>query len=995
MNYEEPTARLRPRRGQADGIHFRRSGYVAAAAAKTKSPQAVFKVISQARGHRAKVLMHYVARTESEMPLQMEDENGLQVAGAESIEAAYNDWRQDFERAAPGQKRPPRHVSHMIFSGDCAQARAVQSAVAELMQEQFGRDGYRYLMVLHTDTDHPHVHVILNHYNRDHDKPKVRINPPELLACRQQFAQKLRERGVEQHATRRRDRISVLEAVTKGIEDLQADGPWYESRMRTAARGHAFGADSSAEATPDMLKWAADIEAKSGIALEATDFPTVRDYLDKHSTQFLGKDNPVASTVSDKPRAVDAFAKRRAMAKAVAKIKADVKATTLPFSQERRERMALLRQIDAQLIDPAAPDYSRLMANLSLKFGKDRERIQDHIRALSDPTSVVQDHKRRRQREGAIDKIIARNIEAVRAARIDLVRAPGLGIVEGYRLGYQLKAYERELQRIRTLHAFGAGKAAAPGTAAEVAAQRTQAAALARVERAADKLERLGPWHEPNPGRDKGGFDAFSKRKALTNIVTNLADTLAGAGVEPSHQAAQRVQQLRETLVEQPAPNYARLVDNLRNQVASDRLRADFEARRAAHPTTPAADRAAIREKTSDQLLARVARLNAARRELTATTTLSDREQAQLVAGVKRMERVLKQAARVVDQPPALAAKLAELDRAPAPEKTYSNESTQQPTRSIVHGTEPSAGYLPGYGLKGTPAAEWRQPELYAPARGLGGAAEGIDGLRTLSGVDLDGRAVRGQVLLPDHARHHLENQRTEHLDGLRRPDNGLGPGGGSQGQGSSQGQRIAPVAAPGDRLTADQLGDLIARVHARLVEAGRWDDPTPYRSGLREFYQGDDGRRAPPLALDAFAKRREMLADIDRLRPEVDAAHVNFTPEMRRQLAAVRAMRADIAQTPARDLDGVFNRLTEKIANDQLRIEARSDKPATSAVEMLERRRSAERIANRNLQSVADAKRELETSTTAKPMQKFALYDRLKSMTQAMERYSGKGLER
>lgn len=1027
MEYAEPTVRLKPRKGKADGVQFRKPGY-AAAASKPKTAQAVVKVISQARGHRAKVLLNYVARSESEHPLALEDENGLEVKGVDGIQAVYEEWAKDFERAAPGQKRPPRHVTHMIFSGDCAQtpenARAVQSAVAELMREQLGRDGYRYMMVLHTDTDHPHVHVIVNNYNRDKDGPKLRINPPELLVFRQQFAQKMRERGIEQQATRRKDRLSVLEAVAKGIENLQAGGAWYESKLYRAAEAQGRDAPSaeatSAEATPKMLEWAEELAEENGVQLEqwaeelskktgvqreATDFETVRTYLDEYSPLRMGLDNngPDADTKAEKPSPFNSFAKRRDMAKAVARIKEDVKATTLPFSQERRERMALLRKISQELIDPAAPNYRQLVENLSLKLDKDREKIRDHIRTLTDPENPVQDHKRRRQREHSIDKIIARNIEAVQSARLDLVRAPGVGVIEGYKLGYQLKTYERELQRIRRQVAWGAFAKAAPGTTAEVAAERQRSAVLERATRTADKLAALGPWYEPTDAKKAKTFDAFAKRQALTNIATHLADRLEAAGVKPTEPLAIRVRDLRASLVEAPAPKFAPLVAGLQQRLHDTRMRADLDVRRAAHQSTPLVDRDALRAKVRAELTARVDSMRSARRELAETPGVADRERLQLATTLKRMERIATQAARVVDNPRALAGKLAELDNKlrtqPEPQKAPPAvvRDTQPTTARSFNGLDPYAPIVAGYGLKATPAIDWRDNELHHRPAAAREAPQSLDSMRTMSGVGMVGRAERSEVLLPNPAPVQLENVRAAPADGMRRPDNGLGAAGGSAAEsgresGEGSGRRIEPVAAKGDRLTQEQLATLLDRVHSRLVEAGRWDDPTPYRSGHREFYQGDDGKPRAPV-LDAFAKRRAMLQDIDQLKPEVDAAHVNFTPDMRRQLAAIRDMRDGIKNAPAKDMESVVNRLAEKLTNDQLRIEKQRDTPATSAVEALERRRQSERVATRNLQSTDDARREVQKAAGLMPMQRIALADRIKSMAKAMEIYSGKSL--
>lgn len=948
MRSAATTARLRPTRGKADGVFApkpkkgKADGVRAPKSSapprppRGKSPQAVVKVInSHARGYRAKIVMHYVARSDTDKALPLEDEFGRQIEGAAAIEAVYEEWAKAFERATPGQKRPPRHVTHMILSADCAQtpenARAVAGAVAELLREQLGRDGYRYLTVLHTDTDRPHVHVVINNY-QEAGGPKLRLNPPELIALRQQFAQKLRERGIEQEANRRLDRPAVLEAIAA----MEAKGPWYLRALQAAP-------------SKDLAPF-------------------------------------------------DALAKRREMARALAKLHRDVKATTLPFSQERREQLAKLREV-GKLIDQSAPDSKRLVAELILKIDKDRERVQDHIRALSDPANPVKDIKRRRQREQGIERIIGRNIEAVRAARLDLLRAPGVGVLEGYRLGAQLKAYERELQRIRTLHAFGAEQKAAPGTAAEVAAARQSAAIKARAERTADKLAALGPWYEPTPGRDKGKtFDAFAKRRALVNIATHLTDAMERAGVAAADPLAARVAALRASLIEAPAPDYARLVGALQTRLQDARLRADFDARHAAHQGTTPAARAEILAKVGKELSTRADAMRQARREVAEAPGLPDRERRTLTARLKRMERIARQAGQHAHSPRALATKFAELDRltaAAAPAQIAPAARSTSPGRS-----RPVLNFNNEWSVRNDPRSV---PQLYAFTARPGAPTQSIDGVPGLSGRTLDGGAGRPESLVPDHALVRLDDQGTASVHELRRPGDGLeaGSGGHREGQGqgregSSQGReegrgaadRLTPIAARGDRLNQEQLGALLDRVHARLLEAGAWDDPAPYRSGLREFYEGSDGRTPAPT-LDAFAKQRAMLADIDQLKPEVDAAHLNFTPAMRRQLAAIRDLRHDI-EAPARDVADVVGRLAQAVTDKQLKIMRDADKPAPTATAMLQRRRQTERTAENSLKSIDAARKAVERAKLPTP-QARALVERLKVAAKAMEIYSGK----
>lgn len=432
-------------------------------------PQAVLKVVSQARGFRVNAVLDYIERADKseEKQLDAENQNGKILKGKEDMRQVYEEWRKDFERAKPQQKksiapepkqrtttkephhvkrrippphrrnrlhhlselalvqdkeravlllqgnvrnslpgsradsgmrgaatsggitqkptptgktpsrRLPRHATHAILSADCennpANARKVLRAARDILQEQLGSEGYRYVMVLHQDTKNPHVHVVINNYNLDPNKAKLRLNPPDLFVMRSRFAERMTELGLEQYATRRLDRPELLAKIEKGIEDLKAKGAWYERKL--------FEAASINPATPGY-------EPARG---------------------FEGRPTPF-----------DAFAKRIAMAKSIAKLKEQVKETTLPFSPERKEKMRVLRELGKQLIDPKAPDFKRLVDQLELKFSKDQEKAVKQIAALREPEAGEPKpltHRRRLERKRAVEKITERQLKRIEETR--------------------------------------------------------------------------------------------------------------------------------------------------------------------------------------------------------------------------------------------------------------------------------------------------------------------------------------------------------------------------------------------------------------------------------------------------------------------------------------------------------------------------------------------------------------------------------------------------
>lgn len=203
---------------------------------QSKSPQAIMKVIGHGRGTAARRMMMYIAGADRnyEKTGGLEDQDGTVLQSKREIEERYQEWREDFERKKPG-KRAPRHCSHIILSADCEHSpqneRKLMAAARDLMQEEFGQKGYRYVMSPHNDGARPHVHIVLNAYNRDRDKPKVRIGPTELFKMRSMFADRLRDLGIEQVATRRLDRPQTLEKIANRIERVKPINNHYQWKV--------------------------------------------------------------------------------------------------------------------------------------------------------------------------------------------------------------------------------------------------------------------------------------------------------------------------------------------------------------------------------------------------------------------------------------------------------------------------------------------------------------------------------------------------------------------------------------------------------------------------------------------------------------------------------------------------------------------------------------------------------------------------------------------
>lgn len=202
------------------------------------APQAVVKVVSHLRFESVHNCLSYISRKGE---LSLETELGESVQGPEAIRAYYERWREDFEAGKKGSKRPPRHATHLILSAKCLNsdhnARLVLSAARQLLHERFGAIGYEFALIMHRDTAHPHVHVVINNYNQEHGK--LRLNQPELEALRSDFAKQLARRGIEAVATRRLDRPHTIERVLSGKEGTKENKSWYRATLAKIEAAHS------------------------------------------------------------------------------------------------------------------------------------------------------------------------------------------------------------------------------------------------------------------------------------------------------------------------------------------------------------------------------------------------------------------------------------------------------------------------------------------------------------------------------------------------------------------------------------------------------------------------------------------------------------------------------------------------------------------------------------------------------------------------------------
>jgi hypothetical protein len=169
-------------------------------------PEVMIKVTGGGRSVSA-VWMHlrYIDRRGG---LEVETDVGerLQAKGAER--ALLEDWGLALQErdgkvrysGLPGRK-PVKLVHNLMFSMPKGTPPGkLLAAVRHFAQETFALQ-HRYAMVLHTDQDHPHVHLVLKAVSEQ--GTRLNIRKETLRQWRRDFAEALRAQGVAANATER------------------------------------------------------------------------------------------------------------------------------------------------------------------------------------------------------------------------------------------------------------------------------------------------------------------------------------------------------------------------------------------------------------------------------------------------------------------------------------------------------------------------------------------------------------------------------------------------------------------------------------------------------------------------------------------------------------------------------------------------------------------------------------------------------------------------
>lgn len=243
---------VRPRRRRPEEV-LSASGHGSAVRARLqrivrRAPEVMVKVTGRTRdpAHLAAHLS-YITRNGD---LAAEDRDGCAIEGRQEVADTARDWSAAALMDSRRRATSPFSVSLILSMPAGTDPLKLRDAARVFAFEAFG-EGHDYVLALHTDTSHPHVHLTVRALADD----GTRLNPKkaDLAAWRQDFARALRDRGIDAEATPRRARGITRKAERSAIRRLRERheqgkgrvGRVASEKLRDAARA-AFGGQAIA-----------------------------------------------------------------------------------------------------------------------------------------------------------------------------------------------------------------------------------------------------------------------------------------------------------------------------------------------------------------------------------------------------------------------------------------------------------------------------------------------------------------------------------------------------------------------------------------------------------------------------------------------------------------------------------------------------------------------------------------------------------------------------
>jgi type IV secretion system T-DNA border endonuclease VirD2 len=157
----------------------------------------------------------YISR-DGKVPVKTSSD--IVLNGPVSIKSISQIWGSDLSITGgkPG-RRPSRITTNIVLSIPKGDPNRLTDAAEGFAKTTF--HNHDWVMALHTDTDHPHVHLTVR--NLGHDGTRLHIPKGKTQEWREDFAEALRGQGIEAEATRRAERGVTRKGEKQAVKYLR------------------------------------------------------------------------------------------------------------------------------------------------------------------------------------------------------------------------------------------------------------------------------------------------------------------------------------------------------------------------------------------------------------------------------------------------------------------------------------------------------------------------------------------------------------------------------------------------------------------------------------------------------------------------------------------------------------------------------------------------------------------------------------------------------
>lgn len=281
------------RRGPGRRDHLSPSEIRQVARTVRRTPEVMVKVLPKAATSLTAVRKHlaYIGRR-GELDLETDDGErlrGMRVGKdlAEDWDLDLDEYRRKSDLTGTRGREAARLVHKVIFSMPAGTpAERVLMAVKNFAREEFALK-HRYVMALHTDEPHPHVHLVLKAVSEEGQR--LHIRKATLREWRSGFARHLRVLGVPANATPRyvRGEASIRKPDPIHRANLRGESTYMNARTEAVAAEIVQGSLRLEEAKKTLLNSRSEVR-RAWLEVGKLLFRQGQFELATHIERFLG-----------------------------------------------------------------------------------------------------------------------------------------------------------------------------------------------------------------------------------------------------------------------------------------------------------------------------------------------------------------------------------------------------------------------------------------------------------------------------------------------------------------------------------------------------------------------------------------------------------------------------------------------------------------------------------------------------------------------------------